>query len=69
MGNPKKKYEINIEESWCKGCNICVYFCPKNVLSMTKFEKVQVDKPDDCIGCKLCELRCPDLAITITESK
>ncbi|MCF7791138.1 MAG: 4Fe-4S binding protein [Victivallales bacterium] len=69
MGKPNKKFAINVNEIWCKGCNICVHFCPKNVLSMTKMGKVKIDKPDDCTGCKLCELRCPDLAITISECK
>jgi 2-oxoglutarate ferredoxin oxidoreductase subunit delta len=69
MGSPKKKYTINVNEGWCKGCNICVHFCPKKVLSLTRQGKVKVDNQDACIGCKLCELRCPDLAITITECK
>ncbi len=63
---PKQKvHEIVIEEEWCKGCGICVHFCPKKVLSMNKAGKVFVVNLDECIGCKLCEQRCPDLAIEL----
>jgi 2-oxoglutarate ferredoxin oxidoreductase subunit delta len=69
MGSPKKEYTVSINEGWCKGCDICVHFCPKKVLSLTRLGKVKIDNQTDCIGCRLCELRCPDLAITITECK
>ena len=49
---------------WCKGCNICVAFCPKQVLEV-KNEKCVIARPDDCIYCGMCELRCPDNAIFI----
>jgi len=54
-----------IDTEWCKGCGICVHFCPKNVLELDRQGKVQAARPEDCIACMLCELRCPDLAIQI----
>lgn len=62
----KRKFEHVIRERWCKGCNICVAFCPRKVLSLRN-GKVFAEHPDDCIGCRLCELRCPDFAIEIRE--
>ena len=60
------KFQHIIREKWCKGCNICVVFCPKKVLEL-KDNKVFVKNPGFCIGCHLCEYRCPDFAIEVKE--
>lgn len=62
----KSPAEIHIDTDWCKGCGICVAFCPKNVLVMNRMAKAQVATVEACIACLLCELRCPDLAIQVT---
>lgn len=59
---------FQINKKWCKGCGICVAFCPKQVLAIQD-EKVAVVNEDACIKCKLCEMRCPDFAIFIKEAK
>jgi 2-oxoglutarate ferredoxin oxidoreductase subunit delta len=64
MAKPKLKAH-HIDKDWCKGCGICVHFCPKNVLELDEADKVVAARPEDCICCELCELRCPDLAIEI----
>jgi 2-oxoglutarate ferredoxin oxidoreductase subunit delta len=63
MGTPKK---LVTNKKWCKGCGICVEFCPKNVLEL-KNGIIDIARPDDCISCGMCELRCPDLAIFLEE--
>jgi len=60
----RKPAVITVNIEWCKGCEICVAFCPKDVLEM-EGGKVKVARPDDCNKCMLCELRCPDFAITV----
>ena len=64
MAKPKLKKHI-INREWCKGCGICVHFCPKKVLELDESDKAIASRPEDCICCKLCELRCPDLAIEV----
>ncbi|SDO63143.1 4Fe-4S dicluster domain-containing protein [Desulforhopalus singaporensis] len=61
----KKLRELAINRDWCKGCGICVSFCPKKVLELDSKDKAVAVRPEDCICCKLCELRCPDLAIEV----
>ena len=67
MSEQKKVFTHVIRERWCKGCGICVAFCPKKVLALHD-GKVVAERPEDCIGCKMCELRCPDFAIEIHEA-
>ncbi|HHW56643.1 MAG TPA: 4Fe-4S binding protein [Clostridia bacterium] len=57
-----KNKELVIIEEWCKGCGICVEFCPVKVLEI-KNDKVRLIDADKCIKCGICELRCPDFAI------
>lgn len=56
---------VDVNVLWCKGCGICVAFCPKKAISLVE-EKAQVD-PELCIACGMCELYCPDLAIVVTK--
>ncbi|NVO00347.1 MAG: 4Fe-4S binding protein [Geobacteraceae bacterium] len=56
---------IEIIEKYCKGCYICVEFCPKQVLEIKGFV-VSVKNLEACIKCMQCELRCPDFAIKVT---
>ncbi len=62
-GNKYRGHVINPE--WCKGCGICVAFCPKSVLALDDQEKVTVLRPRECVCCRLCELRCPDFAVAL----
>lgn len=63
-----EKKELIINKEWCKGCGICVAFCPKQVLAVVKEKCTAVDI-DSCISCGLCELRCPDNAIYLVGGK
>lgn len=61
---------LQINRQWCKGCGICVAFCPAQVFELDHLDKAQVVRLDDCTACGMCALRCPDFAIHIeTEDK
>lgn len=66
MKEPGSKITLN--EKWCKKCNICIAFCPKEVFIPDDFGLPIVKHPEKCIRCMLCVIRCPDFAINV-ESK
>ena len=64
----KKLPIIEINKEWCKGCAICVEFCPHDVLGMNGAYAEVVDL-EKCTVCGLCEIRCPDFAITVEKNE
>ncbi len=62
---------IVVDESLCKGCHICVQFCPFKVLGISDTVTLRgiyppyAAHPEKCTSCKLCELMCPDFAIGV----
>lgn len=63
----KKPPKIDIYKAWCKGCGICVAFCPAQVLARDEAGYPYVKSPEKCINCGWCEIRCPDFAITVNK--
>ena len=68
VSNETVTEKLVVNELWCKGCGICVEFCPKKVLVLEN-EKVKIANIDECIECGQCELRCPDFAIYLRGGK
>lgn len=67
MTTPKKgQSDVTVYPDWCKGCELCVAFCPARVLEMGPDGKARVVREADCIDCGFCELHCPDFAIMVT---
>ena len=58
--------EVFIYNQWCKGCRICVEFCPTQVLVFDEDRHIPiVAAPENCTGCHFCDTHCPDLAIVV----
>lgn len=68
-------FKVMISEDLCKGCGICVEFCPRKVLKVSSkltrrgFFPPEKIEDRDCTDCKLCEITCPDLAIWVAEDE
>ncbi len=64
---------IYIEERLCKGCVLCVHYCPKEVLKMSDrrnekgYNVAEVANPEKCNSCKMCEINCPDFVIYVVK--
>jgi len=61
-------------EDRCKGCGICIEFCPTKALEFskelsTKGYYVPVLEEKKCTYCGICDLYCPDLAIMVVRGK
>ena len=63
MAKPKN-IEIKISKTLCKSCEICVEFCPHDVLEMYE-GLAHVKNLAACTACGLCEMYCPDFAIQV----
>jgi 2-oxoglutarate ferredoxin oxidoreductase subunit delta len=62
---------IEVNELYCKGCELCINACPQDVLQLDMehltpkgFHPAQLYK-DGCTGCAICSIVCPDAAITV----
>ena len=67
--------EVHVNDALCKGCNLCVEFCPRRVFEPSSevgrrgyFIPVTA-RAAECTGCMFCEHLCPELAITIVADK
>jgi 2-oxoglutarate ferredoxin oxidoreductase subunit delta len=69
--SPKRKRgrqgKVTLFPNWCKGCGLCIEFCPKNVLEQTESDGIFIARPEECTACRWCELHCPDFAVFVTE--
>jgi 2-oxoglutarate ferredoxin oxidoreductase subunit delta len=65
------KGKIVIDTSMCKGCQLCIGFCPKKNIALSTelnskgYLPAQPDPKKVCNGCGLCALMCPEAAIEV----
>jgi len=59
----------------CKECDICIQFCPQNILKKSTmsnkkgyhFPEIIPGEEDNCVHCQFCSLVCPEFAIFTRE--
>ena len=63
--------QITIERERCKGCTLCIEFCPKDCISLSEELNLKgyfvavFDAAGGCSGCGNCALMCPEVAIGV----
>jgi 2-oxoglutarate ferredoxin oxidoreductase subunit delta len=62
---------IEVNQLFCKGCDLCVSECPQHVLALDMdqltpkgYHPVHLIK-DGCTGCAICGIVCPEAALTV----
>ena len=66
-----RKFVVEVDKERCKGCELCVEFCPTGVLTVSPdinqkgYHPSLPSHPEKCIGCLFCVLVCPDVAINV----
>ena len=72
LPRPKKRElprgEVHVFDNWCKGCGLCIEFCPADVLVLGTDNRPRPIYPENCTACRWCELHCPDFAIFVTDT-
>lgn len=64
---------VIVKPERCKGCEICVDFCPSKIIVRSEeynvlgYKPVKVLAQEKCIKCRLCEMLCPDFAIYVLD--
>jgi len=56
---------VTIFGTWCKGCGICIEFCPQGVFEANGGGRTHVVHPERCTACHWCDSHCPDMAIVV----
>lgn len=65
------KGRIEVNEKYCKGCDLCVGACPQHVLALDENRLTPKGYhpayllAEGCTGCAICAVVCPEAAITV----
>lgn len=65
---------IKIDSNLCKGCDLCIISCPKDVYGKSNVSNTKniylpnVENEKNCTQCQVCEIICPDQAIVVSDN-
>jgi 2-oxoglutarate ferredoxin oxidoreductase subunit delta len=65
------KGRVDVDDRYCKGCELCVNACPQDVLALSaKRMNARGYHPAEliqagCTGCGICAIVCPEAAIKV----
>jgi 2-oxoglutarate ferredoxin oxidoreductase subunit delta len=63
--------KVKIDQKRCKGCQLCVIFCPKKNIRVDTLSNnagvypALVCAEENCTGCGMCVVMCPEACIEI----
>ncbi len=66
---------VFFHEDRCKGCGICIKFCPRKIIveadyfNHLGFHPATVTEMQKCTGCAVCAWMCPDVVIEVERSE
>jgi len=70
----EKRFQVTVLEQFCKGCALCVEFCPVQKLRIRRLPnkkgiQTAYSDPDiECTGCMACVIICPDAALELVRT-
>jgi 2-oxoglutarate ferredoxin oxidoreductase subunit delta len=62
---------IEVDELYCKGCELCVSACPQDVIRLDMQQLTPKGyhpaylMAEGCTGCGICAVVCPEAALTV----
>lgn len=65
---------VNIDQERCKGCSLCIEFCPKKIIYLSSrlnakgYFVAALQDGNECTGCATCAVMCPEVAIEVMKS-
>ena len=65
------KGKIQIELELCKGCQLCIEFCPKKCIALydqvnaAGYVPARLVEDGECNGCGVCAIVCAEVAIEV----
>ncbi len=68
-------FRVVIDQQRCKGCGLCVEFCPQDNIKLSSamnqagYHPACIISEEACTGCQMCALMCPDVCIEIYRVK